>query len=60
MKELVYPRLLLPRVEQLPDKVAVIDVTTEGIRYQGTFADHLDRLLRLVQFHASCARRRTG
>ena len=48
MKELVYPRLLLPRVEQLPDKVAVIDVTTEGTRYQGTFAGHLDRLLRLV------------
>ena len=48
MKELVYPRLLLPRVEQLPDKVAFVDVTTGGIRYQGTFACHLDRLLRLV------------
>ncbi len=48
MRELVYPRLLLPRIEQLPDKVAVIDVTTEGIRYRGTFAGHLDRLLRLV------------
>ena len=37
MRELVYPRLLLPRVEQLPDKVAVIDVTNDGIRYRGTF-----------------------
>ena len=43
MRELVFPRLLLPRVEQLPDKVAVIDVITEGIRYRGTFACHLDR-----------------
>jgi long-chain acyl-CoA synthetase len=48
MKELVYPRLLLPRIEQLPDKVAFVDVTAGGIRYQGTFATHLDRLLRLV------------
>ena len=48
MRELVYPRLLLPRVEQLPDKVAFVDVTTEGTRYRGTFASHLDRLLRLV------------
>jgi long-chain acyl-CoA synthetase len=39
---------LLPRVEQLPDKVAFVDVTTGGIRYQGTFASHLDRLLRLM------------
>src|SRR5450631_2477573 len=48
MRELVYPRLLLPRVEQLPDKVAFVDVTTEGARYRGTFACHLDRLLRLA------------
>ncbi len=48
MKELVYPRLLLPRVEQLADKVAFVDVTRDGLRYQGTFADHIDRLLRLV------------
>src|SRR5450631_3589309 len=47
MRELVYPRLLLPRVEQLPDKVGFVDVTTEGVRYEGTFANHLDRLLRL-------------
>ena len=48
MKELVYPRLLLQRAEQLADKVAFVDVTRDGLRYQGTFADHLDRLLRLV------------
>jgi long-chain acyl-CoA synthetase len=48
MNELVYPRLLLPRVEQLPDKVAFVDVTTGGIRYRGTFSCHLDRLLRLM------------
>ena len=48
MKELVYPRLLLPRVEQLPDKVAFVDVSAAGIRYEGTFASHLDRLLRLM------------
>jgi long-chain acyl-CoA synthetase len=48
MKELVYPRLLLPRVEQLPDKVAFVDVTTGGTRYRGTFSSHLDRLLRLM------------
>ncbi len=48
MKELVYPRLLLPRAEQLADKVAFIDVTREGTRYEGTFANHVDRLLRLA------------
>ena len=48
MRELVYPRLLLPRVEQLPDKVGFVDLTTGGTRYRGTFACHLDRLLRLV------------
>jgi long-chain acyl-CoA synthetase len=48
MRELVYPRLLLPRVEQLPDKVAFVDVDTGGTCYEGTFACHLDRLLRLM------------
>jgi long-chain acyl-CoA synthetase len=48
MKELVYPRLLLPRAEQLADKVAFVDVTREGMRYQGTFGDHTDRILRLA------------
>ena len=48
MKELVYPRLLLPRVERLADKVAFIDLTREGVRYQGTLGDHLSRVLRLA------------
>jgi long-chain acyl-CoA synthetase len=48
MKELVYPRLLLPRIDQLPDKIAFVDVSVGGIHYQGTFASHLDRLLRLM------------
>jgi long-chain acyl-CoA synthetase len=48
MKELVYPRLLLPRAEQLADKVAFVDVTREGMRYQGTFGGHIDRILRLA------------
>jgi long-chain acyl-CoA synthetase len=48
MKELVYPRLLLPRVEQLADKVAFVDLSREGVRYQGTFGNHMDRLLRLA------------
>jgi long-chain acyl-CoA synthetase len=48
MKELVYPRLLLPRVEQLPDKVAFVDVSAAGTRYEGTFSSHLDRMLRLI------------
>jgi long-chain acyl-CoA synthetase len=48
MKELLYPRLLLQRAELLADKVAFVDVTHEGVRYQGTFADHIDRLLRLA------------
>jgi len=47
MKELVYPRLLLPRAEQLADKVAFVDVTSRGVVYRGTFADHIDRVLRL-------------
>ena len=48
MKELVYPRLLLQRAEQLADKVAFIDVSSTGTRYQGTFENHIDRLLRLA------------
>ena len=48
MKELVYPRLLLQRAEQLADKVAFIDVSTRGIRYKGTFENHMDRLVRLA------------
>ena len=48
MKELVYPRLLLPVVERLADKVAFVDLTRGGVRYEGTFAVHADRLLRLA------------
>ena len=48
MKELVYPRLLLQRAEQFADKVAFIDVSSAGTRYQGTFENHLNRLSRLT------------
>jgi long-chain acyl-CoA synthetase len=48
MKELVYPRLLLPRAEQLADKVAFIDESSSGTRYTGTYEIHVDRLLRLA------------
>src|SRR5664280_811408 len=48
MKELVYPRFLLPRAERLADKVAFVDLTRDGVRYEGTFATHIDRLLRLA------------
>ncbi len=47
MKELVYPRLLLQRAEHLADKIAFIDVSKTGTRYEGTFETHIDRLLRL-------------
>ncbi len=47
MRELVYPRLLLPRAERFADKVGFIDVTRAGTRYSGTFATHVDRVLRL-------------
>lgn len=43
MKDLVYSRSLLPTVDRFADKVAVID---DG--YQATFAEHLDRTLRLA------------
>ena len=48
MKELVYPRLLLPQVERYADKVGFVDVTRTGVRYTGTFATHVDRVLRLT------------
>src|SRR6202050_4141263 len=48
MKELVYPRLLLQRAEQLADKVAFVDVSRTGARYHGTFENHMDRLMRLA------------
>jgi long-chain acyl-CoA synthetase len=43
MKELVYHRYLLPTIERLPDKAAVIDGG-----FQATYAEHLDRVLRLA------------
>ena len=43
MKELVYHRHLLPAVERYADKVAVIDGA-----YSATYAQHLDRVARLV------------
>ena len=49
MKELVFPRFLLPRAESHGDKVGFVDVTREGIRYEGTFATHVDRVCRLTQ-----------
>jgi long-chain acyl-CoA synthetase len=42
MKELVYHRFLLPTVERLPAKTAVVDGD-----YSATFEQHLDRVLRL-------------
>ena len=42
MKELLYHRFLLPTVERLPDKTAVIDG-----EFTSTFAGHLERVLRL-------------
>jgi long-chain acyl-CoA synthetase len=49
MKELVYPRVFLPRAERLADKVGFVDVTRDGIRYEGTFAAHVDRVQRLCR-----------
>jgi len=48
MKELVYPRLLLSRIESVADKVGFVDVTKEGVRYEGTFAAHVERVRRLT------------
>ena len=42
MKELVYHRFLLPTIERLPAKTAVLDGD-----YSATFEQHLDRVLRL-------------
>ena len=43
MKDLVYARSLLPTVERFADKEAVIDGA-----YRATFAQHLDRTMRLA------------
>jgi long-chain acyl-CoA synthetase len=47
MKELIYPRFLLPTAERLADKVGFVDQTAEGVVYEGTFGEHLERVLRL-------------
>lgn len=47
MKELVFPRFMLPRAETHGDKVGFVDVTRQGVRYEGTFATHVDRVCRL-------------
>ena len=49
MKELIYSRFLLPRAERFADKVAFVDVTSQGVRYEGTFALHVERVQRLAQ-----------
>ena len=49
MKELVFPRFLVPRAERHADKVGFVDVTREGVRYEGTFGAHLERVCRLSQ-----------
>ena len=49
MRELVFPRVFLPRAERVADKVGFVDVTRDGIRYEGTFATHVDRVLRLCR-----------
>lgn len=45
VQELVFPRLYVPVVERTPDAVAVI--SDDGDGYRATFAQHLDRVLRL-------------
>lgn len=47
MKELVYPRLLLAQAERVGDKTGFVDVTREGVRYEGTYATHVQRVARL-------------
>ena len=47
MKELVYPRLLLPQAERFADKIGFIDTTRAGLRYEGTFGSHVERVQRL-------------
>jgi len=47
VKELIFPRFMVPRAERHADKEGFVDVTSEGVRYRGTFATHLDRVSRL-------------
>ena len=46
MKELVFPRLLEGALAQYPDRVAVVGEYGDE-RYQATYAEHIDRVLRL-------------
>jgi long-chain acyl-CoA synthetase len=48
MQELVFPRLLLPRAESHAAKIGFIDVTGDGVRYEGTFQTHVERVCRLA------------
>jgi acyl-CoA synthetase (AMP-forming)/AMP-acid ligase II len=43
MKELVYHRMLLPKVDQIPDKTAIIDGD-----HRASFAEHVDRVGRVA------------
>ncbi len=47
MKELIYPRFFLPTARRLASKVGFVDITPEGVGYEGTFGDHLERVMRL-------------
>jgi acyl-CoA synthetase (AMP-forming)/AMP-acid ligase II len=47
VKELVYPRLLRPTAERLAGKTGFIDHAPGGVVYEGTYGEHLDRVLRL-------------
>ena len=42
------PQTLAAACGAIADKVAFIDVSSRGIGYQGTFENHMDRLLRLT------------
>lgn len=48
MKELVFPRHLLSCANRLGEKTAFVDVTREGVRYEGTLGAHVDRVVRLA------------
>ncbi|MDN5855253.1 MAG: AMP-binding protein, partial [Actinomycetia bacterium] len=47
MKELVFPRLLVRGAEQHPDRVAVVAEYGADGRYEATYAEHVERVLRL-------------
>ena len=47
MKELVFPRLLMAGAEHHPDRVAVVAEYGADERYEATYAEHVERVLRL-------------